>query len=231
MSAINLTKDEMEAIKAVDDEQLRKLIDQCLEEQRIYPLRVLQLGRCGEFVARCQREYEKALSDLEKAKAPKKVADMERRAYLAGGNLDSAVHRMMHRAKAEEEERQLLFVDDHIIPPTRFDENLIVRVSYRWRKTAKEDWTYGSIAFSHEVDTRPDYSVPQPKRKPSAAKMEQERQEKLRREWDYLRMLSLGSVKEFLKDGGDGTTIPKSFVTTVDGHDRRLNNYSADFWR
>lgn len=231
MGTLNLTKDEMAAIKAIDEETVRALIDKCLQEQRIYPLRTLQLERCGDFVAARQREFDKALSDLAKAKAPKKVDDMEQRARRAGGNLDSAIHQMMHRAKEEEEERQVFFVDDLIMPPHRFDEHLSVHISYRWRKTADDSWTHGSITFTHEVDTRPDYLVPQPKRKPSAAKQEQERQDKLWRQWEYLKILALGSVKEFLQGGGSGADIPKSFKAVADSYSRGLNNYSADFWR
>lgn len=230
MGVINLTRDEMAAIKAIDEEMVRTLIDKCLQEQWIHPLRTLQLERCGDFVAARQREFDKALSDLRKAKAPKKVADMEQRARRAGGNLDSAIHQMVHRAKAEEEERQLFFVDDLIMLPTRFDEHLSVRISYRWRKTADDDWEHGSITFTHEVETRPDYSLPQPKRKPSAAKQEQERQDKLWREWEYLKMLALGSVKEFLQGGGNGADIPKSFKAVADSYSRGLNNHSTKFW-
>lgn len=230
MGVINLTRDEMAAIKAIDEEMVRMRIDKCLQEQWIHPLRTLQLERCGDFVAARQREFDKALSDLGKAKAPKKVADMEQRARRAGGNLDSAIHQMVHRAKAEEEERQLFFVDDLIMLPTRFDEHLSVRISYRWRKTADDDWEHGSITFTHEVETRPDYSRPQPKRKPSAAKQEQERQDKLWREWEYLKMLALGSVKEFLQGGGNGADIPKSFKAVADSYSRGLNNHSTKFW-
>lgn len=228
---INLTRDEMAAIKAIDDELVRKLMDKCLQEQRIYPLRTLQLERCGEFVASRLGEYERTLSDLGKARSPKKVDRMEQLARRARGNLDSAIYQVMHRAKAEEDERQRFFVDDLIMSPTRFDEHLSVRISYRWRKTADDDWAHGSITFTHEVDTRPDYSVPQPKRKPSAAKLQQERQGKLWREWEYLKMLALGSVKEFLQGGGNGADIPKSFKAVADSHSRGLNNHSADFWR
>lgn len=231
MGAINLTRDEMDVIKAIDEEVVRTLIDKCLQEQWIHPLRTLQLERCGEFVASRQREYGRALSDLKKAKAAKKVADMEQRARRAGSNLDSAIHQMMHRAKAEEEERQLLFVDDIIMPPRRFDEHLSVHISYRWRKAVEDAWEHGSITFTHKVDMRPDYSLPQPKRKPSAAKQEQERQDKLWREWDHLKMLALGSVKEFLQGGSNGTGIPKSFNALVDNYSRGLNNHSTDFWR
>lgn len=231
VSNINLTRDEMAAINAIDDELVRKLIEQCLDEKRIYPLRVLQLERCGEFVASRQREYEKTLSDLGKAKAPKKVDEMDQRARRAGSNLDSAVHQMMHRATAEEEERQLFFVDDLIMPPSRFDERLRVHVSYQWRSTAEDDWAHGSITFLHEVVTRSDYSMPPPKRKPSAAEQEQERQEKLWREWDYLKSLSLHSVKEFLKNGGNGADIPKTFNALADSYSRGLNNHSTRFWR
>lgn len=220
----------MDAIEAVDDEQMRKLVDQCLREARIYPLRVMQLERCGEFVARQQREYEKTLSDLGKAKAPKKIDDMEQQARRAGSNLCSAVHQMIHRAKSEVEERQLFFVDDLIIPPVRFNEHMCVHVSYRWRKAPDEDWTFGSVTFVHEVQIRPDYSMPQPKRKPSAAKREQERQEKLWRVWDHLKKIGLYSVREFLRNEGNGADIPKTFEVIPDSYDGALNNNSAKFW-
>ena len=231
MGEINLTDDEMSAIKAVDNGLLRKLIDQCLQEETIHPLRALRLERCGDFVAARQRDYAKALADLEKAKAAKKVAEMEGRARRAGDNLANAVHQMMHRAKAEEEERQLFFVDDHIIPPTQFDERMSVCVSYQWRKSVDDAWVHASITFNHEVIMRPDYSLPKPKRKPSAAKQAQDRQERLWREWDHLKGLSLHSVKQFLKDSGNGVDIPKTFKATVDAHSGALNNYSTKFWR
>jgi hypothetical protein len=73
-----------------------------------------------------------------------------------------------------------------------------VRLGYQWRKNTADDWTYGTITFLYTPDLSPDYSFPLPKRKPSAAKLAQERQEKLRGEWEHLKLLSLHSLRDFL---------------------------------
>lgn len=230
MGDINLTKDEFEAIRCVDDELLRKLIEECLQEQRIYRLRALQIERCGDFVAYRLREYEKALYDLEKAKAPKKVAEIESRARRAGGNLESAIAQMKDRAEKEQEERQLFFIDDLIMPPNRFDEHLSVRISYRWRKAEADDWAYGVVTFTHELVEQPDCSISPPRRKRSAAQKERERQEKLWYVWGHLKNLGLWSVREFFKEGGNGADIPMIFKALEGSYHGGLNNHSAKFW-
>lgn len=77
---------------------------------------------------------------------------------------------------------------------------------------------------------RSDYTQPQPTRKPSAAKLEEQRQDTLYSHWDHLRALALHSVREFLKAGGDGLTIPEKFEAKPGRTDRYLNNFSCNFW-
>lgn len=231
MGEINLSRDEIEALKAIDSKVLYKLIDQCLYEERSLPLRDLQLERCGEFVTSCLRNYEKSLADYAKAKASKKRSETEQSVRQAGSKLTSSVQQMKERAKREEEERKLFFVDDLVIPPSRFSEDLTVRVSYQWREAVEDDWTHGTITFSHDFDTTPDCSISLPKRKPRTAKQEQERQKKLYHVWEHLMKMSVCSVKDYLRDGCNGTDIPKSFKIKTDIYSNGLNNHSTDFWR
>lgn len=142
-----------------------------------------------------------------------------------------AVREMKNRLGEEELEQQLLWVDDVIWTPTRFTPNLSIRINYRWRDTAESDWTHGSITFVHEVDQRPDYTLPVPTRKLSRAKQEDEMQEKLYRIWEHLRSSGLQSVREYLKSGQDQTLIPQTFQATTESYSRHLNNYSTQFWR
>ncbi|MES6350847.1 hypothetical protein U6U03_12115, partial [Cutibacterium acnes] len=115
--------------------------------------------------------------------------------------------------------------------PYRFSKELSVRVGYRWRRTVEDEWTFASITFTHVHDPRPDYTLPIPKRKPSAAKQEQERQNSLYQTWEHLMRGALYSVRDYFRDGGDGDKIPDTFQATVDSHSRGLNNYSTQFWR
>lgn len=138
---------------------------------------------------------------------------------------------MQYRMEEEEREAQLFHIDDLISPPYRFSERIEVCVSYRWRQTIEDEWRHGSIIFVHDVDMRPDYTVPVPKRKLSAAKQEQDRQEKLYRYWEYFMRLALYSVRDYLKSGGDGEAIPKTFQAKADKQSHLLNNFSCDFWR
>ena len=131
----------------------------------------------------------------------------------------------------EEKETQLFRIDDMIRSPYRFSEHMELRVDYQWRPTIDDQWRFGAITFIHDVDMRPDYTRPRPKRKPSAAKVEQERQETLYRHWEHLRMLAVHAVREVLKSGGDGTAIPQTFQAKPAARDRYLNNCSCDFWR
>ncbi|MFC5373787.1 hypothetical protein ACFPIF_14555 [Brevundimonas faecalis] len=122
-------------------------------------------------------------------------------------------------------------IDAAVSTPYRFTSRLDVRLSYRWRDSPDHSWTFGSITFQHEVDTRPDYTLPVPKRKPSRAKQEDELQEKLYRVWDHLRSSAMHSLREYLKSGRDRAAIPETFPVTTDSYTRGLNNYSTQFWR
>jgi hypothetical protein len=132
--------------------------------------------------------------------------------------------------ETEQKEGQLFFVDDQISPPYRFSKHLIVKVSYRWRRTVDDEWTFGSIAFVHDVDLRSDYTIPAPKLKPSAAKQEQDLQKSLYQTWEHLMRNALYSVRDYFREDRDGDKIPDIFQVTVDSH-RGLNNYSTQFWR
>lgn len=230
MGEINIPGDEQDALKAIDTNVLDKLIEQCLYEERPDALRILRLESCGPYVASRFREYEKALAEYGKAKAAKKRAETEYRVRRSGGDLAHAVQQMKHQVETEEKEGLLFYVDDQIMPPYRFSERVTVRVSYRWRRTTEDEWVYGSVTFSHDVDSRPDYTMPLLKRKLSAAKRVQERQGKLYRDWEHLMKLGLHSVRDYFRGGGNGAEIPQSFQAKTDPYTRGLNNYSVQFW-
>jgi hypothetical protein len=183
------------------------------------------------YVASRLRAFEQALAEHGKAKSAKKRAETKDRAQHAGSDLAHAVRQMKHRMETEEKEGQLFYVDDQIIWPYSFSEQLTVRVGYRWRHAIEDDWTHGSITFSHRVDLRPDYTMQTTKRKPGAAKLEQNRQDKLSHEWKHLMGLALHTIREYFRAGGDGNAIPPTFQATTDPYSRGLNNYSAQFWR
>ncbi len=228
---LNIPREERETLKTIDTDALNKLIDRSIDERSMNSLRVLQLGKCGPYTASRLRDFEKTLAEYGAAKAPKKLAETESRARRAGSNLLHAVQQMKHRVETEEKEDQLFYIDDQITPPHHFSEHLTVRVSYRWRRTVEDEWKHGSITFTHDVDLSPDYTRPQPKGKPSASKLAQDRQEKLRDAWEYLMRSALHSVREFFREGGDAAAIPETFQANVNSYGRGLNNSSTRFWQ
>lgn len=231
MVEINIPEDEARALGAIDARELNRLIDDALREERATPLFGLSLMDCGPYVAGRLRTFERALADHAQARAPRKRAETDDRARRAGRDLAYAVSAMKHRLAREKKDGQLFHVDDRIMPPLHFGYRLSVCIGFRWRRSADEEWTYGNITFHHEVDSRPDYTVPVPKRRPSAARQAQEAQEKLFRTWEDLTRGGLHSVKEFLKGGGEGSDIPATYQVSTDPHSRALNNYSTCFWR
>lgn len=42
---------------------------------------------------------------------------------------------------------------------------------------------------------------------------------------------ALYSVRDFFREGGDGSKIPETFKAVADPHTGELNNYSLRFWR
>src|SRR5690606_34855951 len=146
-----------------------------------------------------------------KAKSPKKRDDTYSRALKAGSDLQYAFNGMKRRAEQEELENKLFVVDDHIIPPPDFTENVSVSVTYRWREVVEDNWKFGTITFLHEAHQPFDYLAPKPKRKPPAWKIEQEKQEWLYGQWEDLMRSGLQSLKEFFREGGKGSVVPRSF--------------------
>lgn len=231
MTLINTPKREQESLEAIDVHELRRLIEQAVMDQFTGSLRDLPLLSCGPYVAERLRRFDRALVEYSKSKSDKKRSETRVRASRAGTDLYYAVREMQERIATEQTEAQLFQIDDHILVPHSFRPHLEVRITYRWRQSVDNDWAFGDLTFHHDVDLRPNYALPAPKRKASAAKQDDELQEKLYREWDHLKSLALWSIQEFFRSGGDGATIPKTFSVKVDGHTRGLNNFSADFWR
>jgi hypothetical protein len=231
MGEINIPRDEQNALKGIDTNELDRLIDLAIREERLGDLRRLPLTSCGSYVATKLHYFEQALAKHRLAKAPRKRAETENTLRRAGSDLSFAFGAMKSRMEAEEKEGQLFYVDDQIVPSYRFSKHLSVRVSYRWRRTVDDEWTFGSITFVHDVDLGPGYAGPAPKRKPSAAKQEQDLQNRSSQTWEHLMRGALYSVRDYFREGGDGDKIPETFQATVDSHGRGLNNYSTQFWR
>ncbi|MBK3661085.1 hypothetical protein JJE66_07455 [Bradyrhizobium diazoefficiens] len=231
MGEINIPRDQQNALNAIDDNELDRLVDQAIREERLGDLNRLPLTSCGPYISKKLHYFEQALAKYREAKAPRKRAETGHTLQRAGSDLSFAVDAMKRRMEEEQKEGQVFYVDDQIVPPYRFDKRLSVRVSYRWRRTVDDEWTFGSITFVHDVDLRPDYTTPVPKRKPSAAKQEQDRQNELSQTWQHLMRGALYSVRDYFREGGDGDKIPDTFQATIDSYTRGLNNYSTQFWR
>jgi len=230
MSSLYLSQHEMTAIKAIDTSEVERRVNQALDDGRPTALYGLHLSTSGSHIATHLRRYARDLASFAKAKAATKRSETRSRAWSSGNDLVHAVRDVKRQVEEQEKEIQLLQIIDQIAPPYRFRDRIEVRVHYQWRATADAAWTFRAITFFHDVDMRPDYTRPQPTRKPSASKLEEQRQETLSRHWDHLRVLALQSVREFLKSGGDGSTIPEEFEAKPDRTDRHLNNFSCDFW-
>lgn len=230
MAVTNIPRNEWEALKTVDLEALRRRIKQCINEEKSYGLRDHQLDACGFPVITHVGIFERALTEYCQAKSPKKRAETLYTAERAGRNLVDIVSNLKELAEQQQQERTLFYVEDQIIPPTRFTNKLSVRIMYQWRKTPDDSWSVGSINFTHDVKPQHDFMAPRPTRKPSAAREEQERQDSLYREWEHLKDLALSSLSEYLRNGGDGTAIPAEFKAKADPRTHKLNNNSARFY-
>ena len=229
MGDLNVPRAEAEALKALDTDVLSDLIDQCIRDERPSAVRALRLDSCRPYVASRLRAFEGALAAHQKAKSTKKRAETEYDLRSAGSDLTHAVHQMKHRVATEEQESQLFYVDDNVMVPSRFSEQLTVRISYQWRASASDPWSYGSIVFSHTDQPRSEYLLPTAARKPSAAQKERNRQDHLYGQWEYLKGLGLQSVRDHFRRGGSGAAIPQTLQAKTDPHSQRLNNFSAQF--
>lgn len=231
MGEINLSRDEQDAINAIDRGELDKLVDDAIRFERWGDLNSLPLERCGPYVSSNLARFREALLAHGKAKAAKKRAETSDALYRASLDLRHAFSAMQRRLEEEQRDGQFFYVDDHIMQPYHFSESLDVRVSYRWRRAVEDPWTSGSITFLHKAVRRTDYNRFTPKRKPSKAQQERDRQDWLYQTWDHLRKSALYTLRDYFKDGGDGSKIPETFQTIPDEHFGSLNNHSTKFWR
>lgn len=229
MSYINLPPNQQREIAAIDVSALRAALDKCERDELITPIYTLGLSGCGEFIAAEYRAFEQALAAYSKAKAHAKREQTRADVLRAGSNLVHAVEQMQERVRTEQEQAQLFVVDDQILAPSRFSSPLKITVCYQWRPSSDAQWAYGQVTFVHEFTPLPDYTQPLPKRKLGAAKAASDLQDKLYREWEYLKMQALCAVRDFLRDGGDGTDIPESFVVRASQYGGGLNNFSCRF--
>ena len=229
MDEIYIPHDQRAALTAIDDSDLNGLIEQAIQEERSGNLHSIRLASCGSYVASRLQHFDRALAKHREAKAPRKRAETENTLRRAGYDLIFAIQAMKQRMEIEQKEEQLFHVDGEI-RPYHFSQRLTARVSYRWRKTVDDEWTRGHIAFIHDVDLTPDYSRPPPKRKPSAAKQQEEVQRQLSEAWEHLMMGALYSVRDYFREGRDGGNIPETYKAMVDPHSRGLNNHSTRFW-
>lgn len=229
MSVLNIPRNEQEALKKVDLEDLRKRIRQCINEEKSYGLRDLRLDVCGFSVITQIGIFERALEQYCQSKMPKKRAETLHTAERAGRALIDIISNLQEQVQTQQRERLLFYVEDQIMPPGRFSNKISVQIRYQWRKAPEDNWNSGSITFSHDVKPQYDFMAQQPTRKLSAAREEQERQDSLYKEWEYLKGMALFSVREYFRNGGDGKMIPDEIKAVVDQYTKQLNNFSTRF--
>ena len=226
MSVLNIPRIEQEALKKVDLEDLRKRIRQCINEEKSYELRDLRLDVCGFSVITQIGIFERALEQYCQSKMPKKRAETLHTAERAGRTLINIISNLQEQVEKQQRERVLFYVEDQIMSPGRFSNKISVQIRYQWRKAPEDNWNSGSITFSHDVKPQYDFMAQQPTRKLSAARAEQERQDSLYKEWEYLKDMGLFSVYEYFRNGGDGKMIPDELKAVVDPYTKQLNNFS-----
>lgn len=229
MGDINLPSDQQDALAAIDDREMSRLIDRAVAEERSGELR-LALLHCGPAIGTQLHYFEKALDHHRTAKAARKRAETGGDLRRAGYDLLYAIQNLKRRVELERKDSELFFVDDGILHPRSLTRNLSVRVSYRWRRTIDDVWQSGTITFLHTFDPRPDYLAPQPARKPSKARQDRELQDRLYETWVDLMRHGLYAVRDYFRDGCDGAAIPDTFQVKPDYYSRGLTNFSVKFW-
>lgn len=147
MGEINIPRDQQDALATIATNELDRLIDQAVGREQLSDLHRHPLTSCGPYIARKLHYFKEALTEHRQAKAPGKRAKTEDALRRAGSDLSFAVDAMKRRMETEQKEGELFYVDDQIVPPHRFDKRLSVRVSYRWRRTVDDEWTFGRITF------------------------------------------------------------------------------------
>lgn len=232
MGYINLTEHEKQSIQAVDVDEMVRLLDKVIEEESGTALSQLPLRSCGDFVLTQLANFEQSLRNLRAAKSYAEREDAYFRARKDREALSNSVYRMKHRVLEDEKHAELFHVEDRFFhPPNVFERHLSIHVSYRWRPSKDDEWNYGGITFTHEV--KPQISrFPQfqPKRRPSAAQMRRDLQRELYDTWERMKNSALVTIRDYFREGRDGSLIPDSFKAVPDSHEGYLNNNSLKFW-
>ncbi|WP_313064218.1 hypothetical protein [Atlantibacter hermannii] len=224
MSYLDISHAARKALKAINESELEKCIDKCLYEEQSYYLQDFRLYDCGPYVMQQLFCFEKAVTALRISKSSKKREAARYTALKAGRDLAAAILQMRAGVSEVEAEEVTFSVDEQNFPPTTFSERLSVRISYSWRTERSADWQFGSIIFSYLSKEQPSYFSAVPARKISSAKQKQTKQENLYREWEHLKAICKESVQRYLKEGRDGSLIPKNFTV------KSLHNFGANFW-
>ncbi|HCR3227627.1 TPA: hypothetical protein ON419_000808 [Morganella morganii] len=224
MSYFDISHAARKALKAIEESELEKCINKCLYEEQSYYLQDFRLYDCGPYVTQQLCCFEKAVTTLRMSKSSKKREAARYTAQKAGRDLAAAFLRMRAGVSEVEAEEVTFSVDEQHFPPTTFSERLSVRINYSWRTEQHADWQFGNITFSYLAKEQPSYFSVVPARKVSAARQQQEKQENLYRDWEHLKAICKESVHKYLKEGRDGSLIPKTFTV------KNLNNLGANFW-
>ncbi|MBB4188953.1 MULTISPECIES: hypothetical protein [Sinorhizobium] len=231
MVEINLPESEISALKAIDERELDRLIDRAIQDEALGDLHRLPLSSCGAYVSNEFRSFGESLKRYRESRSAKKREETRSSAVRAGNKLSFAVMGMKRRMETEKQEGKLFRVDDNVLWPYTFSRKMQVTIGYRWRRTVKDEWQFGSITFEHKVNQRPVYQLAPPKRKPSAAKQARQLQAELASIWEHFMRQALYSVRNFFREGGVGSDIPERFRAIPDAYDEHLNNYSTVFWK
>lgn len=231
MTYINLRSDQQAAISGVDETVLRAAVRKCLDEERVGPIRGLGLSDCGPYVGTELHAFQQAIAEYSKAKAHAKRERTRQDALHAGSDLVHAVQQMKSRLETERLEGELFFIEDQIRPPFHLSKRLSVPVAFRWRASPSADWKYGQLTFVYDFSPQPSYTLPLPKRKPSAAQIARDLEASRYREWECLKAQALCSMRRFFRDGGDGDAVPEVFAVRPRPYGGGLNNFSCNFWQ
>ncbi|NIF29472.1 hypothetical protein F3J44_24285 [Pantoea sp. Tr-811] len=231
MTCFNLPSDQQAAISDVDETVLRSAVRKCLDEEHIWPIHGLGLDKCGPSVGIKLQGFQQAITEYSKAKAHAKRERTRQDALYAGNDLIHALQQMKGRLETERKEGELFFIDDQVRPPFHLSKRLSVQVSFRWRASSSAGWKDGHLTFVYYFSPQPRYTLPLPKRKPSAAQAARDLEDTLYREWERLKAQALFSMREYFRDGGDGDTVPELFAVRPSPYGGGLNNFSCNFWQ
>lgn len=137
---------------------------------------------------------------------------------------------LIKRARQEDEDRKLFVVNELIDQPFTLREEMSVWVSFSWRRSEEDPWSFGRIVFKHRYQPRISIDDAKRARKRSATQRRDDLEEALEREWAHLLTGALYAVRDYFRQGGDGQKIPEEFKVVTDRYTGALDNFSCRFW-